>query len=442
MPDDTEAAAGRQVCSPWMTAAGPSPISAMISARARRNAWWIVSGQSVTLLGDYVALLALPLFVVQLTGSALDLGLTTALETLPTLLFGFAVGVMLDRISIRWALVIADVVRAGAFGVLAVVAGAGAGRVWMVFVVAFLVGTMTVGFDSGFQTWLPALATDESLVGINSRLQFVRTAAWTVGPPLAGVLAGAAGGFAIAFGLNAATFVVSAVIVLALAEIRPRPAVQRDPWLASFREGIAYLWHEPRLRSATLAGTAANLAFVPMEALLVLFCRRRLGITEDAFIGWFFGGHALLGALGVMAAPAVTRRIGLGRAFVLGLGALGAGFLVLDLAAPAIEALPIWGSTLAAVFPAGLAVAGVSFVNVAFTTMRQQLPPPRLRGRVIAASRTLSWAGLPLGATLGGAAGQRFGVGPVYAGAAGAIVITTLLLGLTRLWREADAPVT
>jgi hypothetical protein len=412
-----------------------------MAARARRNAWWIVSGQAVTLLGDYIALLALPLFVVELTGSAFDLGLTTALETLPTLLFGFAVGVMLDRISLRRALVIADVGRAGAFAVLALAAASGVARVWMVFAVAFLVGTMTVGFDSGFQAWLPALTTEQSLVGINSRLQFVRTAAWTVGPPLAGVLAGGAGGFSLAFGLDSATFLVSASVVLLLAEVRPRPIVSHEPWLASFREGITYLWHEPRLRSATLAGTAANLAFVPMEALLVLFCRGRLGITEDAFIGWFFGGHALVGALGIMAAPAVTRRIGLGRAFVLGLGALGAGFLVLDLAAPAIEGLPVWGSTLAAVFPAGLAVTGVSFVNVAFTTMRQQLPPPRLRGRVIAASRTLSWAGLPVGATLGGAAGQRFGVGTVYAWAAGAIVITAAVLVLSRLWREGDGPV-
>ncbi|MBS1196208.1 MAG: Transrane secretion effector, partial [Actinobacteria bacterium] len=67
-----------------MTAAGAtSPEEA---AAARRNVHWVLGGQSASLLGDYVAILALPLFIVQLTGSALDLGLTTALETLPTLL--------------------------------------------------------------------------------------------------------------------------------------------------------------------------------------------------------------------------------------------------------------------------------------------------------------------------------------------------------------------
>ncbi|MBP1632464.1 MAG: transporter, partial [Acidobacteria bacterium] len=212
-----------------MTAAGAtSPEEA---AAARRNVRWVLGGQSASLLGDYVAILALPLFIVQLTGSALDLGLTTALETLPTLLFGFVVGVLLDRAPLRRILVIADLGRAGAFVALAVAAATGSAAVWMVFAAAFLVGSLTVTFDSGFQSWLPALATDHALVVVNSRLQFVRTLAWTLGPPLAGVLASSAGGFPVAFGLDAASFVVSGLTLLVLVEIRPRPQPEHAPWL-------------------------------------------------------------------------------------------------------------------------------------------------------------------------------------------------------------------
>ncbi len=125
-------------------------------ATARSNLRWVLAGQSASLLGDYVALLALPLFVVQLTGSALDLGITTALETVPPLLFGFAVGVLLDRSPLRRLLVIADLGRAAAFLALALAAAADVARVWMVFAAAFLVGSLTVAFDSGFQAWLPA----------------------------------------------------------------------------------------------------------------------------------------------------------------------------------------------------------------------------------------------------------------------------------------------
>jgi MFS family permease len=411
------------------------PASERAPVSGRRNVALVLAGQAVSLLGDYVALLALPLFVVELTGSAFDLGLTMAFETVPTLLFGFAAGVALDRMSLRRALVIADLGRAAAFAALAVAVLAGAAAVWMVFLVAFVVGTMTVGFDSGFQAWLPFLVGDERLVEVNSRLQVIRTAAWTVGPPIAGFLATGFGGFQAAFGLNATTFVVSAAVILALREIRPRQPIPHVPWLPSFRAGFATLWRDVRLRSATLAATAGNMVFAAMEALLVLFARDRLGIDEGALIGWFFAGHALLGAVGVAAAPRLIRRIGLGRAFVFGLGLLGGGFFVLNAAAPAVAALsPIW-STVVAVVPGGVSLAGVSLTNVAFSTLRQQLPPPDMLGRVIAASRTLAWAGLPVGPLIGGALAETVGLAAVYGVASGLLIVIAGVQVAGSLWR-------
>jgi MFS family permease len=408
---------------------GPAAVS------GRRNLTLILSGQAVSLLGDYVALLALPLFVVELTGSALDLGLTMAFETVPTLLFGFAAGVALDRMSLRRALVIADLGRAAAFAALAVAVAAGAAEVWMVFLVAFVVGTMTVGFDSGFQAWLPSLVGENVLLGVNSRLQFIRTAAWTVGPPVAGFLATGFGGFGAAFLLDAGTFLISAMVILALREVRPRERIAHLRWLPAFREGMRALWRDGRLRSATLAATAVNMLFAAMEALLVLFARDRLGIDEGALIGWFFAGHALLGAVGVVGAPWLARRLGLGRSFVLGLGMLGAGFFALNAAAPAVASLtPIW-STVVSVIPAGISVAGVSITNVSFFTLRQQLPPPEMLGRVIAASRTLAWAGLPLGPLLGGALAEQTSLGLVYGAASGLLLAVAASLVATALWR-------
>lgn len=407
-------------------------------ATGRKNVWPIVVGQSVSLLGDYIAVLALPLFVLELTGSALDLGLTTTAETLPTLLLGFAAGVALDRVAVRRALIIADVGRAGAFGVLALAVAADIPAVWMVFAVAFLVGSLSVLFESGLQAWLPALLPEDALVQVNTKLQFVRTGAWTVGPPLAAFLATEGGGFGVAFAVDAATFLVSAGFILVLVEIRPRPKVDQPPWLEAFRVGIRYLWREPVLRGATAAATLVNFTFVPMEALLVLFARDSLYIPES-LVGWFFAGHALLGALGVMAAPRLSRRIGLGRSFVLGLGMLGGGFLSLALASEAIAGLPQIASTMVAAVPAGISVSGVSVTNVAFFTLRQQIPPQQLLGRVIAASRTISWAGVPLGAALGGTLGRTFGVDPVYLGSSLALLVVAAVLTLGAVWRHSAA---
>lgn len=405
----------------------------------RRNVWPIVVGQSVSLLGDYVAVLALPLFVLELTGSAVDLGLTTAAETLPTLLFGFAAGVALDRVSVRRALILADLGRAAAFGILAVAVAAEIPAIWMVFAVAFLVGSLSVLFESGLQAWLPALLPEEALVQVNTKLQFARTAAWTIGPPLAAFLATEGGGFGVAFAVDGMTFLVSAVFILMLVEIRPRPKIEQPPWLEAFRVGIRYLWRQPMLRSATIAATVVNFTFVPMEALLVLFARDSLGIPER-LVGWFFAGHALLGAGGVMLAPRLARRIGLGRSFVLGLAMLGGGFFALAVLSKPIAALPEIASTVIAAVPAGIAVAGVSVTNVAFFTLRQQIPPQEMLGRVIAASRTLSWAGVPLGAALGGSLGGAFGVGAVYLGASLLLLIVASTLTLSAIWKRSPEP--
>jgi MFS family permease len=405
-----------------------------------RNLRPIVAGQAISLLGDYVALLALPLLIVDLTSSALDLGLTTAFETLPTLLFGFAAGVVIDRVSIRRALIVADLARAAAFGLLALASAGDVTRPWMVFAVAFLTGSMTVTFDSGFQAWMPALLPDERLVSVNTTLQFARTSAWTIGPPLAGFLIGTLG-FGAALGLNALTFVVSAGFIVVLVETRARPPVEPESFGLSFRTGIGFLWREPRLRLATLAATAINLTFVPMEALFVLFAQDHLDIQDEFLIGWFFAGHALLGTLGVALAPRLTRLIGLGRVFVVGFLLLGTGFLVLALSSDVIAGLSPAVGTVVAIIPAGVALAGVSFANVSVTTLRQQLTPTELLGRVIATSRTLAWAGLPLGAALGGLLGSGLGVRTVYVGASATIVVAALAMLASQLWRTplADA---
>ena len=406
--------------------------------RGNRNAWPVLAGQGVSLLGDYIAFLAVPLFVYDLTGTGTDLGMTMAFETLPTLLFGFAAGVALDRISIRGALVTADLVRAAAFGLLALSVVAGAPQVWIVFAVAFLVGSMGIVFEAGLQAWLPALFEDEELVLINSRLQVLRTVSWSVGPALAPFLIVTIG-YGGTFLVDAATFIVSALFVLVLVERRPRPPVEHEPWWPAFTTGIRYLWNERVLRAATGAALVFNLTFIPLEALLVKFAAESLDIGGSG-IGWFYAGHAILGAAGVVLAPRLIARFDLGRTFVFGLAGLGAGFFFLTMAAPGIAELDEVASVVVAILPAGIAVGGVSVANVAFFTLRQTVPPEELRGRIIAASRTLSWAGIPVGAAVGGVLGDVLGVRAVYLAASSILLLVSALVVLTPLWSYRSMP--
>jgi MFS family permease len=404
--------------------------------RAKRNLIPLVGGQAVSLFGDYIAFFTLPLFVLSLTGNALDLGLTAAAETLPMLLFGLAAGVFLDRRRrLGTTLVVVDLIRAATFLFLAIGSYSGWIDEKMVFAVAFIAGSMAVLFDSGLQSYMTRSLLSEDLVRANTQLGIARTLSLSAAPLVGGVIIALAGGFGLAFVLNAVTFTVSAVLLSFVRPIKhPRPAA-REPFLNAIGKGVSILFADKRLKWGTLGGTVTNLVFQPLEALLVLFVATEvLGlnvadgttITEGGRqIALFFAAQAAIGSIGVAFAGRVARRIPLGTMYVIGLSLLGAGFL-------AVAVMGNW----AAVIPAGIAITGVTWVNVALVTMRQQLAPPDQMGRVISASRTFAWAGLPVGAALGGLAAGTFGVVPVYIVGSSGVIIVALLLTRTALFRD------
>lgn len=399
----------------------------------------IVLGQAISLLGDYVAYVTVPLFMVELTGRGFDLGLTAAAETIPTLLFGFTAGVVLDRVSIKPILIGADLIRALAFVLLALGAATGAAVPWMVFLAAFVVGSLATFFNSGLEAILPSVIPDDHLVVVNSHLALSRTAAFALGPALGGVLISVGGGFPTAFLTNAATFVVSAIL---LASVRVRDNIRAnrgEPFFGSLRSGVAFLLGHTHLRWITIGAAVVNFVFAPLEALLFLFVPSYLagGITvpsfldflfaDEALVGVFIGLEAALASIAIAFGPRIAKRVHLGRMFVVGLMLFGVGFLAM------VASHSFWGF-----IPAGIGVAGVGMANIAIVTLRQRLSPPAMLGRVVAASRTISWSLIPAGAAIGGALADAAGLLPVYIIGAGAVVATALFLMRTAVWTEAD----
>lgn len=400
-------------------------VELRLTSRARYNVTPIVLGQSISLFGDYIAYFTLPFFLVVLTGRELDLGLVSAAETVPMVLFGFTAGVILDRIRLRPMLVFADIARSLAFLALAVGVYADAVEPYMVFLAAFLVGSMAVFFDSGLQAFMPQAIGEELLIMANSRLQLARTAAFVAGPVIGGLVVGLPSiGFETAFILNAITFAASAVFLTMVRPTYERELPERFPFLVEMRTGLGFLFRDTVLRTATLAGTVTNLVFTPLEALLVLFVAEEVArpdllgdLSDGALVGIFIGIQAAVGSIGVAVVPRVERRLPLGVMFITGLVMLGGGFLVVALTRT------FWS----AVF-AGVGLAGVGWVNVALTTLRQTHTPAHLQGRVIAASRSIAWAGLPVGAIIGSAIADRIGMVPVYVTGSIAVIAVAVVL--------------
>lgn len=400
------------------------------SSRARRNLRPVVVGQAISLFGDYIAYFTLPWLVVTLTGRPQDLGLTAAFETLPLLLFGFAAGVLLDRADIRRVLVYTDMLRALVFVFLAIAVAGDFIRPEIVFAAAFVLGSMSVLFESGLNALLPIVVGEDLLLTTNTRLSVARNLALSLGPAVGGLLV-VSGGFAPAFMLDALTFLVSAAFLMQVRELR-RPERYRAPgFVDAMAQGIRFVARQVHLRWATFGAAVVNLVFAPLEALLVLFVRDRLagqlqlpGVLDDWFqgaaeVGLFIAVQAAIGAIGVLVAPRAVRVFGLGPTYLLGLLMFGGGFLVVS-----------FSSDFLAVIPAGFALAGLGWTNVAFTTMRQELTPDRLLGRVMASTRTLSWLLIPLGASMGGFIAAEVGLRPVYVAGSLMVLATALILAL------------
>lgn len=405
--------------------------------KAKRNLIPLVGGQAISLFGDYIAFFTLPLFVLSLTGDAFDLGLTAAAETLPMLLFGLAAGVFLDRRRRLGATLIgADLVRAGLFLFLAVGSYGGWISEYVVFAVAFLTGSMAVLFDSGLQSYMTRSLLDEDLIRANTQLGIARTLSLSAAPLVGGIVIALAGGFALAFGLNAATFLVSGALLAFVRPIKRVSPPEHEPFGVAIRSGLKVLFADDRLKWGTLGGTVTNLVFQPLEILLVFFVATEvlgMDVSDGSIlaergreIALFFAAQAAIGSIGVAFAGRIARRIPLGTMYVIGLAMLGSGFLT----------VAIMGNWLA-IIPAGIAITGVTWVNVALVTMRQQLAPREHMGRVIAASRTFAWAGLPVGAAIGGALAGVVGVVPVYIGGSTAVIVVAILLMRTALYRDA-----
>jgi len=417
----------------------PPDLSTLrILSGSRHRSRPIVWGQAVSLLGDYVAYVTVPLFMVHLTGRAFDLGLTSAAETIPTLLFGFTAGVFLDRFAIKPILIGADLLRAAAFFLLSAGAATNAASPWMVFLAAFIVGSLATFFNSGLETLLPSVVPEEHLVTVNSHLALARTTAFALGPALGGVLISVGGGYPVAFAANGATFLVS---VFYLAGVRVRDRVNVDSaerFFAAMRSGVGFLLRHSQLRWVTLGAAIVNLVFAPLEALLPLFIARYLdnGINPPSFLEFLFTDEALVGifialqaAVGsglIFLGPRIAKRVHLGKMFTFGLFLFGAGFITMALSNS------FWGF-----IPAGLGIGGVGFANIAIVTMRQRLSPPEKLGRIAAASRTISWSLIPIGAAVGGAIAEWIGLKTVYVIGGIGVIATALLVTRTDVWSGA-----
>lgn len=413
------------------------------SSHATNSPWRVrdfrilFSAFTLSQLATNINYVAVPLVAVEaLDASPAQVGALATLSTISFLLIGLPAGAWVDRISHRRVLVTADLCRAVLFATVPLAWWLDVLTLGQLYAIVLLQGCATVFFDVGSQSVLP------SLVGRNSLMRAFADINTLIA---AGNVAGrSAGGGLVALLTAPVTLVVAAgaylVGGLRLTAIRPtatdlpRGGTKAVSMRTQISEGVRHTFGDRRLRALVLSASISNIGLSIVNTMLPVLFVRELGLSSVALgLFWAVGGVALL--CGARSARPIANRLGYGRALgVVGLCLAPAGLLV-----PLLDRGPwLW-----------LAGTGwfvyifkVGMDNVLGVTLRQQLTPDSLLGRMNATFRFLLTGALAIGAAVSGLLGELAGVQTALWVGAGfmALAFLPLFLSPIRALRELPEP--
>jgi MFS family permease len=390
---------------------------------ARFSAFW--TSQTISLFGDRINQIAIGVLVLTTTGSALETGLVFLAATLPNLLLGPIAGPFVDRWDHKRVMVASDLIRAGLVLIIPVAAQA---SITLVYPLVFLVTTVSLFFRPAKAAVVPRIVSEEDLVPGNAAVWTGETLADIAGYPIAGLLVGALGAqIWLAFWLDAATYIVSAGLLLAIAippvarEVGPRVSGAVREFLDDLRAGWHVLRREPRLFQNTIVSTVAQLSVGTTIALTIVYGRDAL---DGRFIPFPQNYAAIDAAIGVgnliggFVVGAIGARLRKGRMVVGGFVAMGLGVIVMGLTQSIVVAL-------AASFVVG--VFNLVYV-IPTQALFAELVPEGFMGRVVAFRSSLVFGAMTLSMAVSSVAAEHVPVGTVIA-ASGGITLAAGLIG-------------
>lgn len=382
-------------------------------------------------LADGIARLAIPLAAVTLTTDPVVISVFTALSFVPAIIFGVPAGMITDRMDRRHAMALANALRvAAAVGVTLVIA-AGALNLWVLAIALIVFGLGETLFDNATNAVVPSVVPREGLDRANSRIQAAQLGLdMFVATPISSVL------FAIAIALpmivGGAGYLIAGALVLALpiaaahgVQSGEKPAEERAQ--ISMADAARYLWNHRFLRGMTIMASAVGALFSLAQATTILLLVDFYAVPTQ-WLGLVTAGVGAGGLAGALTAPMVVARFGRGRAMAVFLFLGAAGLLVVGLVPNLWVAMGAYA----------LGAYGVASWNVPWGSLRQDLVPAEIRGRVFGVMRTIGWALVPAATLLGGWIATFSLMLPFAVGGGLTVVIAVFAI---RLILQADAQV-
>jgi MFS family permease len=390
----TETAASARAS--WLTQRVP-PLLRTVNFRR----YW--TAQSVSMLGDQIAGIAIPLTaVLALHAGARQMGYLTALEWLPSLLFGLHAGAFADRLGKRRATMIAaDLGRFVLLGTVPAGYLLGVLTLGQLLVITFLAGTLSVLFNVSDGSLFQSLLRPEQYVEGNSLIHGSRALSYVAGPSIGGVLVQVLSA-PLAVLADALSFVGSAFFLARTRTQEPPASAEKGSVLA----GARFIRSSPIVRSSLQAVAVINFFNLMFMAVYLLFVVRQLHIGPGE-IGLVLGAAAVGGVAGAAVTKRICTAIGVGWAYTLGCMLFAAPVALVPLAAGP-RAL-ILAMLFIAEFASGF---GVMVLDISIGSIFAVVIPPELRARVAGAFTAINYGTRPAGALIGGLLGASIGLRP------------------------------
>jgi MFS family permease len=394
----------------------------------------LLSAYSIQTLGEGVLVATLPLLASGLTSDPRLIAGVGLAQELPWLVLALPGGLIVDRYDRRRLMIGTQAVQALLLFGLAALASFDLTRIWMIFLLAFALGSGDILFTGASRAVIPALVPAASLETANGRNVTAETLGRQfVGPPLGSAL------FAfllpLPFWVNALTYVGSLLLISRVRGGKDRFRPERGPGararerklravFSEATEGLRWLVRNPVLRAIVLLAATSNFSVMMAQSVLVLFAKRILHIGNSGY-GVLVAAMAIGGVLGALSSSRVVERLD-ARAVAIGVSVSSALSL---LAVGVIGRRPVVVVALFCVWSAGLALW-----NVMAQSTSQRLVPDELRGRVSTSSRMICFGALPLGSLAGGFVAQLEGLRAVWV-IGGAVHVTVALLFVPAILR-------
>jgi MFS family permease len=373
----------------------PAYLQRTFASLAVRNYRLFFIGQAISMSGTWMQTVAQGLLVLQLTGSGVALGLVTALQTLPVLLFGAWGGVLVDRLPKRHILYATQGISCVASLLLGVLTMTGAVELWMIYVIAVVLGGTKIFDNPARQTFVREMVGPDRLTNAVSLNSMEMNLARVIGPTIAGILV-ATVGIGVCFIIDGLSYIVVIAMLVAMRSEELQPAKRLARAKGQLMEGLRYVWSEPVLRTTLVMMAIIGTFTYEFQVVLPLFAEFtfRTGASGYAALTAAMGVGAVVGGLYTAGRATSTMPMLVRSAVFFGLAVLATSL------APSLT-LALLGMVVVGFF-------SITFTSIGNVTL-QLNSAPTMQGRVMSLWSVAFLGTTPIGGPIMGAVGEHAG---------------------------------